>query len=87
MTAVVSLSNDGRTPAGILLLTIIALECGGLTMLRIVCSHLPATEFQRSFARAGHARGPLRRLCTGRSILAEGAELSGAANFPCPGLA
>jgi hypothetical protein len=48
MTAALSLSNDSRTTAGILLLTIVAVEFGGLTMLRIVRGHQPATEFQRS---------------------------------------
>lgn len=36
MIAARSLSNDSRTTAGILLLTIVAVEFGGLTMLRIV---------------------------------------------------
>ena len=55
MIVALSLSNDSRTTAGILLLTIVAVEFGGLAMLRIVRGHQPATEFQRSFARAGHA--------------------------------
>jgi hypothetical protein len=54
MIAACSLSNDSRTTAGILLLTIVAVEFGGLTMLRIVRGRQPATEFQKSFARAGH---------------------------------
>lgn len=54
MIAARSLSNDSRTTAGILLLTIVAVEFGGLTMLRIVRGRQPATEFQKSFARAGH---------------------------------
>jgi hypothetical protein len=47
MIAACSLSNDSRT-------TIVAVEFGGLTMLRIVRGRQPATEFQKSFARAGH---------------------------------
>jgi len=53
MIAACSLSNDSRTTAGILLLTIVAVEFGGLTMLRIVRGRQPATEFQKSFARDG----------------------------------
>src|SRR5215472_423503 len=55
MPATLTLSSDTRTTAGILLLTILAVEFGGLTMLRIVRGHQPATGFQKSFARAGHA--------------------------------
>jgi hypothetical protein len=55
MIAALSLSNDSRTTAGILLLTIVAVEFGGVTMLGIVRGHQPATEFQRSLARAGNA--------------------------------
>lgn len=50
-----SLSNDARTTAGILLLTIVAVEWGGTFMLRIVRGRQPMTEFQHAFARAGHA--------------------------------
>ena len=55
MLATTMLSNDSRTTAGILLLAILAVEFGGLTVLRIVRDHQPATEFQKAFARAGHA--------------------------------
>jgi hypothetical protein len=55
MLAALSLSNNSRPTAGILLLTILAVEYGGLTVLRIVRGRQPATEFQKSFARAGHA--------------------------------
>ncbi|HYT25586.1 MAG TPA: hypothetical protein VEP73_03770 [Actinomycetota bacterium] len=50
-----SLSNDARTTAGILLLTIVAVEWGGTFMLRIVRGRQPMTKFQHAFARAGHA--------------------------------
>jgi hypothetical protein len=36
MLAALSLSNDSRTTVGILLITILAVEYGGLTVLRIV---------------------------------------------------
>jgi hypothetical protein len=82
MIAALSLSNDSRTTAGILLLTIVAVEFGGLTMLRIVRGHQPATEFQRSFARAGHARaGVFVVFALVAQILADAADLSGVANF------
>ncbi len=53
--AAVSLSNDSINIAGILLITIVAVEWGGLVVLRMVRGQRPATEFQRTFARAGHA--------------------------------
>jgi hypothetical protein len=50
-----TLSTDSRTTAGILLLTIVAIEYGGWFMTRIVRGKVPMTDFQKSFARAGHA--------------------------------
>lgn len=41
--------------AGVLLLSIVAVESGGLYMLRIVRRQQQATGFQISFSRAGHA--------------------------------
>ena len=41
--------------AGILLLTIVAVESGGLYLLRLLRGRSPATGFQLAFARAGHA--------------------------------
>ena len=52
---VLQLSSNTRTSAGVLLITILAVEYGGETMLRIVRGRQPATEFQRTCARAGHA--------------------------------
>ncbi len=49
------LSTDARNTAGILLLTIVAVEFGGTYMLRIVRGPEAMTDFQRAFARAGHA--------------------------------
>ena len=54
MTEIV-LSAEARFTAGILLLSIVAVESGGLYMLRIVRRQQPATGFQISFSRAGHA--------------------------------
>ena len=49
------LSTDSRTLAGILLLTVVAVEYGGWFMLRVVRGDQPATDFQKTFFRAGHA--------------------------------
>lgn len=49
------LSTDSRTIAGVLLLTIVAIEYGGWFMLRVVRGGQPATDFQKAFFRAGHA--------------------------------
>lgn len=55
MEATLSLSEATRGTAGILLLTIVGVEWGGAFMLRLVRGSQPATDFQRSFFRAGHA--------------------------------
>ena len=49
------LSTEARTTAGVLLLAVVAVESGGLYMLRIVRRQIAATGFQISFSRAGHA--------------------------------
>ena len=80
MLAALSLSSDSRTTAGVLLLTIVAVEFGGLTVLRIVRGRQPATEFQKSFARAGHAHaGVLVVLALLALIYADAAGLNGVA--------
>jgi hypothetical protein len=43
MIVAVTLSSDSRTTAGILLLAIVAVEYGGLVMLRIVRGSQPAS--------------------------------------------
>jgi hypothetical protein len=50
-----ALSDAALRVAGILLLSVVAIEWGGTFMLRIVRGAVPQTDFQRSFARAGHA--------------------------------
>jgi hypothetical protein len=82
MLATVALSNDSRTTAGILLLTILAVEYGGLTVLRIVRGRQPATGFQKSFARAGHAHaGVFVVFALVAQILADAARMHGVANI------
>ncbi|HEY3210647.1 MAG TPA: hypothetical protein VGL18_12820 [Actinomycetota bacterium] len=78
MEAVVSLSKDARTTAGVILLTIVAVEYGGTFMLRVVRGRVPATEFQKAFFRAGHAHaGVLVILALVGQILADGAGMHG----------
>jgi len=55
MTASLVLSEASMRLAGILLLSVVTIEWGGTFMLRIVRGEVPMTDFQRSFARAGHA--------------------------------
>jgi hypothetical protein len=50
-----TLSTETQTLAGVLLLALVTVETGGLYMLAIVRGKAPATSFQVSFARAGHA--------------------------------
>jgi hypothetical protein len=76
-----TLSSDTRTTAGILLLTLVAVEYG-VVMLRMVRGRRPATPFQRSFARAGHAHaGVLVILALVGQILADSAALDGVDDF------
>jgi drug/metabolite transporter superfamily protein YnfA len=81
MPVALTLSSDTRTTAGILLLTLVAVEYGGLVMLRIVRGHQPATPFQHAFARAGHAHaGVFVVLALVGQILADAAALDGIDN-------
>jgi hypothetical protein len=50
-----ALSRDARLTAAVLLLALVTVESGGLFMLRVVTARAPATPFQTSFFRAGHA--------------------------------
>jgi translation initiation factor IF-2 len=49
------LSDESRILAGILLLSLVTVETGGLYMLKIVRGAADVTPFQEKFARAGHA--------------------------------
>jgi hypothetical protein len=49
-----ALSTESRMIAGAVLLTIVTIEFGGWFMTRIARGGVPMTDFQRSFARAGH---------------------------------
>lgn len=49
------MSDTTRILAGILLVSLVTVETGGLYLVRLVRGAAPATPFQLGFARAGHA--------------------------------
>ena len=76
------LSDDTLGTSGLILLTLVAVELGGLVVLRMTRGHQPATPFQRAFARAGHGHaGVLLVLALVSQILADAADLSGVLEF------
>lgn len=82
MHTILLLSSASRSTAGVLLLTIVAIEYGGWFMLRVVRGHQPATPFQQAFFRAGHAHaGVLVILTLVGQILADAAQMSGLLAF------
>jgi hypothetical protein len=82
MDTTLLLSTDSRSTAGILLLTIVAIEYGGWFMLRVVRGHQHTTDFQKAFFRAGHAHaGVLVTLALVSLILADATRLSGPLTF------
>ncbi len=48
------LSDPSRIIAGAILLTIVTIQVGGWFLTKIVRGDVPMTDFQKSFARAGH---------------------------------
>jgi hypothetical protein len=73
-----ALSPDSRYIAGAVLLTIVGIEFGGWFMTRVVGGKVAMTEFQKSFARAGHAHaGVLVTLGLVTLILADATALDG----------
>ena len=79
MRPTLTLSHDTLSTAGVLLLTLVAVEYGGWFLLRVVRGRQPATPFQQAFFRAGHAHaGVLVSLALVGQILADAAHLSGA---------
>ena len=76
------LSDQSRVLAGILLLTIVTIEFGGWFMTKIVRGDVPMTDFQKAFARAGHAHaGVLVTLGLTCQPLADAAHMSGFAGW------
>ena len=56
-SAVVTLSQDSRLTTGVLMIACIAVEFGGLLVLRMARGDRPATDFQRASVRAAYAHG------------------------------
>lgn len=76
------LTEAARTTAGIVLLTVVAIESGGAFMVRVVTGGVAATDFQRRFYRAGHAHaGVLVTLGLVCLLLAEATALTGPAGW------
>ena len=72
------ISDATRATAGVLLITIDAVESGGLFMLRVVGRRIPATPFQTAFFRAGHAHaGVLVTLALASQLFVDVAALGG----------
>lgn len=72
------LTEAARTTAGVVALTVVAIESGGWFLLRVVTGRQPATDFQRSFFRAGHAHaGVLVTLGLVCLLLGEATSLTG----------
>lgn len=49
------MTDVSRVIAGVILLTVVTIQFGGYFMTKIVRGQVPMTDFQKSFARAGHA--------------------------------
>jgi hypothetical protein len=74
----IELSTASRTIAGALLLVLVTVEFGGWFMTRIVRGAVPMTDFQKNFARAGHAHaGVLITLGLVGLVLADATSLDG----------
>lgn len=72
------LSDESRVLAGVLLLALVTVEIGGMYMVKLVRGKAPATEFQMSFARAGHAHaGVLLILALVCQVLADSTSQAG----------
>ncbi|MFE5308889.1 hypothetical protein [Isoptericola sp. NPDC056573] len=72
------LTDAARITAGVVLLTVVGIESGGWFLVKVVTGKAPATPFQTSFFRAGHAHAGvlviLGLLCV---VLAEATDLVG----------
>jgi hypothetical protein len=74
----IDIGDAARVTAGVVLVTVVGIESGGLFMLRVVTGRVPATPFQTSFFRAGHAHaGMLVTLGLVCLLLAEATSLRG----------
>jgi hypothetical protein len=50
-----ALSDATRIIAGLVLISVVTIEVGGWFLTRVVRGMVPMTDFQKAFARAGHA--------------------------------
>ena len=74
----IELTDAARTTAGIVALTVVAIESGGAFLLRVQSGTEPATDFQKNFYRAGHAHaGVLVTLGLVCLLLGEATTLAG----------
>jgi hypothetical protein len=74
------LSPDASSTAGVLLLSLLAVEWGGTFLLRVTAGGVPATDLQRRLYRAGHAHaGVLVSLGLITVLLTDSTDLSGLA--------
>lgn len=82
MDPTLNLSDAARTTAGVLLITIVLVETGGLYLLSVVGGRVERTPFQIAFARAGHAHaGVLVTLALVIQLLADAVVLDGPAGW------
>lgn len=76
------LSTEATRLAGILMLAVVTIESGGWFLTRVATGAVPTTEFQRSFARAGHGMaGTLVTLGLVGVILTDATTLDGLAGW------
>jgi len=74
----IELSEAARVTAGIVALSVVAIESGGAFLLRVATGKEQATDFQKSFYRAGHAHaGVLVTLGLVCLLLGEATSLAG----------
>lgn len=78
----VTVTRESMRIAGILLITIVAIEFGGLYLTRVASGAVELTEFQQNFSRAGHAHaGVLVILSLVAVLLADAADARGAGGW------
>lgn len=75
-------TRESRRIAGLLLISIVAIEFGGYYLTRVASGAVELTSFQSAFARAGHAHaGVLVTLSLIAVVLADAAGARGAAGW------
>lgn len=74
----VLISDSSRILAGVLFLSLVTVETGGLYLVKVVTGRAGATPFQEKFARAGHAHaGVLLLLALVCQLFVDQTELTG----------